>query len=339
MSAAPVSESASSLGTFARTDAASISANNLTNGIYWLMHNTGELIAFDATNLNTVLWTSGQNGGRDSPGSATKFAPPTIANGMVYIGNSTALVGYGLLNGTTPPPPPPPVVTASPTFSPSGGTFTVAQSVTISDATAGASIFFTTDGTTPTTASKAYTGPVSVSTTETLNALAVASGDSPSAVTSSTYTINTNGGSGGTGPGGGGGTNPPVVNDPSGFASAAGFTLDGGATVTGNALQLADGGTFENRTVWYTTPLNIQSFSTNFTFQITPASTSSGDGFTFTIQNMGLSADGGIGGALGYQSITPSVAVKFDLFDNSARGPIRPGSTPTGPRRRFPLWT
>ena len=322
MSAAPVSESASSLGTFARTDAASISANNLTNGIYWFMHNTGELIAFDATNLNTVLWTSGQNGGRDSPGSATKFAPPTIANGMVYIGNSTVLVGYGLLNASAPPPPPPPpVVTASPTFSPSGGTFTAAQSVTISDATAGASIFFTTNGTTPTTASTAYTGPISVSTSETLNAIAVASGDSASAVASATYTINTTG----SGSGGGGGTNPPVVNDPSGFSSAAGFTLDGGATVTGNALQLADGGTFENRSVWYTTRLNIQSFTTNFTFQITPASTSSGDGFTFTIQNMGLSADGGIGGALGYQSITPSVAVKVDLFDNSGEGPNSTG--------------
>jgi len=324
MSAAPVSETPSSLGTFARTDAASVSANNLTNGIYWLMHNTGELIAFDATNLATVLWTSGQNGGRDSPGSATKFAPPTIANGMAYIGNSTSLVAYGLLSGQGSAPPPPPVVTASPTFSPGGGTFTTTQSVTISDATAGASIFFSTDGTTPTTSSTAYTGPISVSASETLKAIAVANGDSPSGVVSATYTINASGTGGGTGTGTGG-TTPPVVSDPNGFTSAAGFTLDGGATVTGNALQLADGGTFENRTVWYTTPLNIQSFTTHFTFQITPASTGSGDGFTFTIQNMGLSADGGIGGALGYQSITPSVAVKFDLFDNSGEGPNSTG--------------
>jgi hypothetical protein len=110
------------------------------------------------------------------------------------------------------------------------------------------------------------------------------------------------------------------VNDPNGFASAAGFTLDGGATVTGGALQLSDGGTFENRSVWYSTPVNIQSFTTDFMFQITPASPNASDGMTFTIQNMGLNADGGIGGALGYQSIKPSVAVKFDTFDNNGEG-------------------
>ena len=79
-------------------------------------------------------------------------------------------------------------------------------------------------------------------------------------------------------------------------------------------------GNWENRAVWYSTPVNIQSFTTTFVFQIGVTSPNAADGFTFTIQNMGLSAQGGVGGALGYQSITPSVAVKFDLFNNAGEG-------------------
>jgi hypothetical protein len=111
-----------------------------------------------------------------------------------------------------------------------------------------------------------------------------------------------------------------VVNDPSGFTSATGFTFLGSATLTGGALQLTDNKTFENPAVWYSTPVNIQSFTTDFMFQITPASPNTGDGMTFTIQNMGLNAHGGIGGALGYQGIRSSVAVKFDLFSNNGEG-------------------
>ena len=52
----------------------------------------------------------------------------------------------------------------------------------------------------------------------------------------------------------------------------------------------------------------------------TPASAKASDGMTFTIQNMGLNAHGGIGGALGYQGINSSVAVKFDTFSNAGEG-------------------
>jgi Chitobiase/beta-hexosaminidase C-terminal domain len=78
---------------------------------------------------------------------------------------------------------------ATPTFSPPGGAYTSAQPVTISDATSGATIYYTTNGSTPTTSSTAYTGPIAVSSTETLEAMAVATGDTNSAVASVAYTI------------------------------------------------------------------------------------------------------------------------------------------------------
>jgi hypothetical protein len=70
------------------------------------------------------------------------------------------------------------------------GTYSAAQIVTISDATAGASIYYTTDGTTPTASSTLYSGAITVAQTETLKAIAVASGFSNSAVASAAYTIN-----------------------------------------------------------------------------------------------------------------------------------------------------
>jgi hypothetical protein len=80
---------------------------------------------------------------------------------------------------------------ATPTFSPGGGTYSSAQSVTISTTTSGASIRYTTDGSTPTpTTGTLYSGPVSVSTTTTLKAIAYATGATNSAVASATYTIN-----------------------------------------------------------------------------------------------------------------------------------------------------
>ena len=79
---------------------------------------------------------------------------------------------------------------AMPTFSPAGGTYSSAPMVSISDATSGATIYYTTDGeTSPTSSSTLYTGPFTVSSGETVQAIAIASGYNNSAVTSVTYTI------------------------------------------------------------------------------------------------------------------------------------------------------
>ncbi len=195
-------------------------------------------------------------------------------------------------------------VLPTPTFNVAAGTYTTAQTVAITDATAGATIYYTTNNTMPTTASTKYTAPISVSATETIQAIAVLTGSTNSAVASATYTIQAAG--------------TPVINFSGGFGSATGqMLLNGNAQFSGTGLELTDGGSDEESTAWYMTPVNVQSFTTDFTFQLTnPAA----DGMTFTIQNLGPTALGIFGTGLGYQYITQSVAVKFDLFNNSGEG-------------------
>lgn len=78
---------------------------------------------------------------------------------------------------------------ATPTFSPAGGQYTSVQSVTLSDATSGAAIYYTTNGSKPTTASTLYAGPISVGASETIQAVAFASGSSLSSVAAASYTL------------------------------------------------------------------------------------------------------------------------------------------------------
>ena len=78
---------------------------------------------------------------------------------------------------------------ATATFSPGSGTYGSAQRVTINDTTTGATIYYTNDGTTPTTSSAVYNGPITVGSTETLQAIAGAGGYNNSTVASATYTI------------------------------------------------------------------------------------------------------------------------------------------------------
>jgi len=100
--------------------------------------------------------------------------------------NAPATPVPGPVPAPTPVPTPP---AATPTFSVAAGTYTAAQTVTISDATSGAAIYYTSNGTAPTTSSTPYTAPVTVSSTETLMAVAIAPGYTLSAVGSALYTI------------------------------------------------------------------------------------------------------------------------------------------------------
>lgn len=191
---------------------------------------------------------------------------------------------------------------ATPTFTPVAGTYSSAQSVTINDATSGAKIYYTTNGTTPTTGSTLYSGPINVAASETLQAIAAASGFSNSSVGSASYVI-----SGGSG---------SLINYGSGF-SASGLSLNGSSAINGTRLRLTNGGLNQAASAWYATPVNVQTFSTDFTFQLTNPTA---DGFAFVIQNAGSAALGQVGGGLGYAGIGTSVAVKFDLTNNAGEG-------------------
>ena len=78
---------------------------------------------------------------------------------------------------------------ATPTFSPEAGTYATAQTVTISCATENVDIYYTTNGDDPDDESTHYDGPITVSTTTTIKAIAFDSNDNTSAIASATYTI------------------------------------------------------------------------------------------------------------------------------------------------------
>lgn len=306
LSSLPTSQSPVSFGYPSPTP--SISSNGNSHAIVWILQtdayrNGGSAIlyAFDATNVGNQLYSSTDNQVRDNPGGAVKFAVPTIANGRVYVGAAGQLSVFGVV---------PPEV-STPVLSPATGTYTSnVVSVTISESTPGAVIYYTTDGSTPTTSSPVYNAPILVMTTTSVKAMAAASGYSNSNIAAATYTLTTGGGG--------------FLNYGTGF-TPTGLVLNGAADFNGTRLRLTHGGTGETSSAWYATPVNVQAFTQDFSFQLTNPS---GDGITFTIQGVGTSAIGPGGGGLGYGAPSPggqggipnSVAVKFDLYNNDGEG-------------------
>ncbi len=166
-----------------------VSANGNTNGIVWTAEtsnsNTGTLAimrAYDATNVNSQLYSTDTDSTQDNPGPATKYLVPTVMNGKVYLGAADRLNVYGLLNGSQ--------QAAAPVISPAGKSFTGTLPVTITDSTPNASIFYSTTGT-ATTSSTPYAGPITVNTTETISAIASAPSFLQSPASSQTYTLQT----------------------------------------------------------------------------------------------------------------------------------------------------
>lgn len=163
----------------------SISANGTRNGIVWAVQADGYytglpaiLHAYLATDLSVELYNSASTNGRDSLNGAIKFTTPTIANGKVYVGSDGAIGVFGLGSWA-----------ADPVVTPSGGVYATSVSVTASDSTPGAVMYYTTDGSTPTTSSTRYAGSVSITSSTVFKIRAFATGLGPSAVIESDYLV------------------------------------------------------------------------------------------------------------------------------------------------------
>ena len=141
----------------------------------------------------------------------------------------------------------------------------------------------------------------------------------------------------------------PAYADITGFGTATNYTLNDGQTavagpsIANGVLTLTSGANYQGNSAFFNTKQNINAFNVSFTYTDvtgTGSSTSTADGFTFTLQNdtRGVNAVGFNGNTLGYgggtapvalplqpaqttrAAIANSAAVEFNIYNNSTTG-------------------
>jgi hypothetical protein len=243
-------------------------------------YNAAQTVTISDTTPGAIIYYT-TDGTTPNTGSTVYSAPITVSSSETIeaiataSGYTTSAVATAAYTINLPQ-------TATPTISLAAGAYTAAQTVILSDATAAATIYYTTDGSTPTTSSTVYSGPITVSSTETLEAMATASGYLGSAVATAAYTVSIS-------------ANPvPFI----GSISPASASAGGAAfTLTVNGLQFSS-----NSTVyWGTTALATTYVSaTQLAAQVTAADVAAGDtAFAITVQTP--TPGGGPSAALSFQ--------------------------------------
>lgn len=235
---------------------------------------------------------------------------------------------------------------ATPTFNVPAGQYTGTQTISLSGPV-GASIYYTTNGTPPTSASTLYTSAITVSSTQAIHAVAVQAGFTDSLVAEALYSIQASA--------------TPIINYPSGFASAGGLirTL-GQSSISGSNIVLVDSAnTFEAGAAWFAALRDITNFTAVFGINLSSINTSFANGLCFVLQNypqtntgtnlnwslgngpfgvtvvsggpytLGSPGSGTQVAAFGYVQIFASIGVVFDISTNTV-GLYTNGAFPSG---------
>jgi hypothetical protein len=143
-----------------------------------------------------------------------------------------------------------------PVFSLQVGLYTTAQTVTITDAESGSTIYYTSDGSTPTVNSTPYTGPITVTSTVTLKAIAASSNTVPSAVSEVVYTV----------------TSSPSFSLPAGSYSTAQQVSLSDATPNAVIYYTADGSTPGKNSTQYSAAIAVSNTTTLNAVAVAPGS-------------------------------------------------------------------
>jgi hypothetical protein len=271
-----------------------------------------------------VTATLSSNGGV----SATNNAWPGFTSGYVSIASTDLekILSWSFYEGYN-------TRLATPTFSVASGEYASTQTVSISYP-GGSTCYYTTNGLLPTSASTQYTGPITVSANQVIQAVAIESGFTDSFIATASYWIGTGN----------------IINFPSGFSAGDGVVLCGNAVLNGSSIAVVSAGNSHQASgaAWWGAPVSVSSgWSTTFTMQVTSDSDSTANhGLCFVIQNLlaataspgnniyisgGPTTFAGAGTSMGYGPIPAGTGTgTTGGILNSLAITLNPGSNGTG---------